>query len=214
MGEKGIQSRSNSRESEDRTQALIQTAPASPALDSLKHLSTWSPRLRPLLPEEPHTLPAYLVPPNPPTQLEAQGFGALQSLWVGSSHLLLSFLFMLPGGGGVEGILQESCSAPPTSSMLQLLSPLGAGASSAGKERGTAPPHPAPGQGEGRGWGETKGPPPPTWGSLQAEVSGAAGPHPQSPSGLALYLPYLSVSRPVILCSVIFILQQKQVFFK
>ena len=48
------------------------------------------------------------------------------------------------------------------SPLLQLLSPLGAGASSAlGKERGTAPPHPAPGQGEGRCWGETKGPPSP-----------------------------------------------------
>lgn len=65
---------------------------------------------------------------------------------------------------------------------------------------------PLPTQPQARGKEEAgerpKVPPPPTRGSLQAEVSGAAGPHPQSPSGLSLYLPHLSVSRPVILCSV------------
>lgn len=68
---------------------------------------------------------------------------------------------------------------------------------------------PLPTQPQARGKEEAgerpKVPPPPTWGSLQAEVSGAAGPHPQSPGGL--YLPHLSISRPVILCSVTVMLQ-------
>lgn len=141
--------------------------------------------------------------PRPPQPSQAAGAQRLRALPL-SLGRVLSPLAVFPvhaswcGGGGLAGVWL--CSSPFP--MLQLLSPLGAGASSVlGKERGTAPPHPAPGQGEGRGWGETKGPPSPTWGSLRAEVSGAAGPHPQAPSGLSLYLPHLSVSRPVILCS-------------
>lgn len=157
------------------------------ALHPLKHLSTWRPLLLPPLPEEPHSLPAWSVPPTLPTQPEAQGLRAARSVWGGSPHLLLSFLFMLPGGGGVDAILQKPGSAPPASPMLQLLSPLGAGASSVlGKERGTAPPHPPQARGKEEAGERPKVPPPPTWGSLQAEVSGAAGPYPQSPRGLSL----------------------------
>lgn len=54
---------------------------------------------------------------------------------------------------------------------------------------------PLPTQPQARGKEEAgerpKVPPPPTWGSLQAEVSGAAGPHPRSPTpgGLSLSPP-------------------------
>lgn len=100
---------------------------------------------------------------------------------------------MLPGGGA-GGVLQESGSASPLSPVLQLRSSLGAGASSVlGKERGTAPPHPGQARGKEEAGERPKVPPPPTWGSLQAEVSGAAGPHPQSPSGLSISLIFLSL---------------------
>lgn len=56
---------------------------------------------------------------------------------------------------------------------------------------------PLPAQAQARGKEEAeerpKVPPPPTWGSLQAEVSGAAGPHSQSPSGLSISLIFLSL---------------------
>lgn len=143
----------------------------------------------------------------------AGGPGPLSALLQASWRVLSPLaVFPVHASSGWGGAWRGSCE-----SLAQLLLPHQCSSFLAPWELG--PPQclgrkeelPLPTQPQARGKEEAeerpKFPPPPTWGSLQAEVSGAAGLHPQSPHGLSLYLPHLSVSRPVILCSVIFILQ-------
>lgn len=118
-----------------------------------------------------------------------------------------------PGAYGAPGLLGEG---PLTSCCLSCSCFLGGEGGSYKSEAQLLPPHhssiflapwelgpprrlgrkeelPLPTQPQARGKEEAgerpKVPPPPTWGSLQAEVSGAAGPHPQSPGGLSLSPP-------------------------
>ena len=133
--------------------------------------------------------PRQNLPDLPPAARERlRGLRSSGSPWGGSSHLLLSFLFMLPGGEG-GSYKSEAQLLPPHHSSI-FLAPWELGPP---RRLGRKEELPLPTQPQARGKEEAgerpKVPPPPTWGSLQAEVSGAAGPHPQSPGGLSLSPP-------------------------
>lgn len=75
----------------------------------------------PLLePAAPHPTRLVGASPNLPRQPWGPGLRRSWSLWGGSSHLLLSFLFMLPEG---EGVPQERGSAPPQSPASSFFAP-------------------------------------------------------------------------------------------
>ena len=133
--------------------------------------------------------PRQNLPDLPPAaRKRPRGLRSSRSPWGGSSHLLLSFLFMLPGGEG--GSYKSEARLLPLHHCSSFLAPWELGPP---RCLGRKEELPLPTQPQARGKEEAgerpKVPPPPTWGSLQAEVSGAAGPHPQSPGGLSLSPP-------------------------
>lgn len=126
--------------------------------------------------------------------MQREASGCCRAPWGGSSHLLLSFLFMFPVGGGRRaGVLQEYGSAPPLPQDSSFSAPreLGPPRCLGRKEELPLPTHPqARGKEEA---GERPKAPLPHTGIPSAEVSGTAGsPTLKSPGGLSISLIFRS----------------------